>query len=215
MATRYRKFIGLGVAAGVCLFSGTALADGGGTCNFQVQGMGLTSVSTSQGTTTLDVSITVLDTGNVQGSWAFPDPSDSNINQNPQALPELSITDTTTNQSYTATASSLLNQPAALTAGKSGTALYAFQASLPNPGDNYNITLIDHTSDHVFHMYGLTSDGTYNYNNTSPVCNDPPVPPISGQLPEVPFAIGLPLAGAGAAWLGWRRKKLLQSPVGP
>jgi hypothetical protein len=212
MATRYRQLIGLVVAAGACLGGGTALADGGGPCNFEVTGTSLTSVATSQGTTTLDVSITVLDTGNVQGNWVFPDPADSSINQNPQALPELSITDTTTNQSYTATASSLVSQPAPLTPGGSGTAIYAFQVALAAPGDNYNIALVDHTSDHVFHMYGLGPDGTINYNNTSPVCNNPPVPPINGQLPEVPFAIGLPLAGAGAAWLGWRRKKPARSP---
>lgn len=211
MWTRYRNLIGFGVAAGVCLFSGTALADG--NCNFEVTGTGLTSVATSQGTTTLDVAITVVDTGNSDGNWVFPDPSDPNITHNPQALPELSITDTTTNQSYTATASSLVSAPAPLTPGNSGTAIYAFQLALAAPGDNYAIQLVDHTSDHVFHMYGLSSDGTINYNDTSPVCNDPPAPPISGQLPEVPFAVGLPLAGAGAAWLGRQRKKSLRSLI--
>lgn len=164
-----------------------------------VTGLSLQSVGSSGGSTYIDVAITVNDTGNDPGTWMFPDPT----NPGPQ-LPEIKVDDTTANTTQDVYATKLISsQP--LTAGNSGTAVYEFNlGSSQNPGDTYSIAL-DPTfgnGKYAFHVIG-NEDGSQ---TTAPVCLGD-VPPIEGQLPEVPFAAGLPLVGIGVAGFIWYQRK--------
>jgi hypothetical protein len=223
---RYWPLFGASVAVSLALLGGTALADVHGNnnsnnnddenCPFTVTGLALQSVSSQNNQTTIDVAITVLDNGNQGGTWFFPDPSNAAmIGGNPNAVPAINITDTSTGQPLaTNVPASALVPPTSdpsVTAGQTQTAVYAFDIPTPvSSGDTYSISLVDQpsNSDNVFHMYqpaGAPDGGTQW--NTAPVCNAQPPLQTVGELPEVPLAAGLPLVGIGAAGAVWLRRR--------
>jgi len=209
MIYRYRTLLGTGMAVGAVIFGGTALAANSNqpqSPSFTVTGLSIQSVSSSSGITTVDVAITVLDTGNQTGGWEFP--NSQLVGGNPNAMPAINITDNTTDKPVATDLSSyqLVTNPDPLVSGtQSATAVYAFQLPTPaSPGDSFSIQLVNQpaASTSVFHMYQVDGSGT------APVTASPP-PSIVGQLPEVPWAVGLPLVGLGVVgFWGLRRRGL-------
>ncbi|AEJ40215.1 hypothetical protein TPY_2035 [Sulfobacillus acidophilus TPY] len=205
MIHRYRALLGTGMAVGAVIFGGTALA-ATQSPSFTVTGLSIQSVSSSGGFTTVDVAITVLDTGNQGGSWEFPDTQ--LVGGNPNAMPSIDITDTTTGNPVATDLSSyqlVTNPDPFVSGGQSATAVYAFQLPTPaSPGDSFSIQLVNQpaASTTVFHMYQLDDEKL----DTAPVTASPP-PSIVGQLPEVPWAVGVPLVGLGVVgFWGLRRR---------
>jgi len=201
MIQRYQVLTGVGLVVTALIAGGTALADSQSP-DFTVTGLAIQSVKTSNGQTTLDVAITVYDTGNQTGSWEFPNPTLAG--GNPNALPTIDITDQHTGFTVESNSTALVSSPGlTITGGQSATAVYAFQfPTPPSSGDSFSITLVDQPSktDNVFHMY--QSSGS-----TAPVTDPPPPVGVIGQLPEVPWAAGLPMVGVGAAALLWARRR--------
>ncbi|MBX5466041.1 MAG: hypothetical protein K6U14_00915 [Firmicutes bacterium] len=202
--------VALEAVAGLVGFGGIALADNG-ACHFVVTQVSLASSHSSGGVTTFAVGVTVFDDGVVPGTFGFPAPTDPNIQNNPEALPVIALTDTQTGTVVQIPATGLLAPSGLLTPGHSASATYTFAASLGHPQDPYTVALVDrpHT-DHVFHVYQMI-DGALNDQDTAPVCNGSSTAPV-GQLPEVPWAATLPLLGAGA--VGWRWQGLRRRPQG-
>ncbi|MCY0879533.1 MAG: hypothetical protein OWU84_11405 [Firmicutes bacterium] len=213
MLSRYHLLIGAGAATAAIMAGGTVFAAQTSSSEpFIVTNLALAGVTSKDGTTTVDVNITVEETGNESGTWEFPDPSVDYSSKNPVEFPTLSITDTTTNTLVTSavTATALLSSPdpALSNPNTSATAEYAFVIPTPAaPGDTFSINLVNQpsTTNMVFHMIQPTNGGKP---NTAPVYDQPPVPPITGQLPEVPWAAMLPLIALGAGVIGWRRRAL-------
>ncbi len=194
------------MAVSMVMLGGTALA--APAPKFVVTGLSINSVQTVKSNTTVDVAITVLDTGNKGGTWEFPYPSITG--GNPNALPTIKITNNSTNKStnksVTVTASSLVSSPDPhLGPSQSATAVYAFTISptsqLGPLGDQYSIELVPHHSG-VFHMYLTTST-----NDTAPVYDETPPISVVGQLPEVPLAAGLPLVALGTVGALWMLRR--------
>jgi len=204
MILRYRALLGAGMAVGTAIFGGTALA-ATKSPSFTVTGLSIKSVSSSGGQTTVYLDITVFDTGTQSGIWQFPD--SQLVGGNPHAMPSIDITDMTTGSSVaTDLSSQLVSSPdPTVSGGQSNTAVYAFQLPTPaSSGDSFSIQLVNQpaASTTVFHMY-QTGGGT---TNTAPVTASPS-PSIVGQLPEVPWAVGLPLVGLGVVgFWGIRRR---------
>lgn len=223
MIQRYGSLLGLGMAVSMVMLGGTALAtsgpgpgpgpaSGSGPASgpapapapdlFIVSGLSVQSVQTVGLNTTVDVAITVYDTGKQGGTWEFP--YKSIIGGNRNAFPTIQITNKATKTSLPSpmTASSLVSSPdPRINPGQSATAVYAFTvptSQLGPLGDQFSIQLVPHHSG-VFHMYQAIDSQV----NTAPV--DDPTPPINfvGQLPEVPLAAGLPLVALGTVGAFW------------
>jgi hypothetical protein len=195
----YRILLGTGAVAGVLLMGGIAFAH---SCTFVVTGTSLQSVFSKNGSTYIDVAITVTDMSNVpNGTWEFPNAPTPG---NGVVLPEITAQDTSTKATVSATADLLVSNSQPFGEGQSGTAVYQFDlGALQNPGDNYSIQL-DPTFGHdqyYFHVVNVQGGSS----PTAPVCQGD-VPPIQGELPEVPFAAGLPLVGIGMAGFFWYKK---------
>ena len=199
------------MAISMVMLGGTALAapptgPGPASESFIVTGLSIKSVQTAGLNTTVDVAITVYDTGNQTGTWEFP--MSSIIGGNPNALPTIKITNKATNKSVTATALSLVSSPdPQLGPPQSATAIYAFTvptSQLGPLGDQYGIQLVPHPSG-VFHMYQATSSPSQY--NTTPVDDPTPPPSVVGQLPEVPLAAGLPLVALGTVGALWMLRR--------
>ncbi|MCY0900199.1 MAG: hypothetical protein OWU33_14985 [Firmicutes bacterium] len=199
MHSRTGLAILLGPLAATALLGGSALAAPSPLSQpFVVTSLSIAGVTKTPTQTTIDVNITVLDTGNKSGTWEFP-------TSNPQLLPAISVVDETTNKSVAGpggvTASELVSSPdPTVQSGRSATATYAFEIPTPSaPGDNFSISLVDQplTTDKVFHM--IQANGS-----TAPVYNENPPVAAVGQLPEVPWAAALPLVALAMGML-WRR----------
>ena len=200
MIQRYASLLGLGMAVSMVMLGGTALA--AGAPKFNVTGLSVQSVKTAGANTTVDVAITVYDTGIKTGTWEFPYPAI--IGNNPNALPTIQITNNATKPpvQVQATASSLVSSPdPGINADQSATAVYAFTvptSQLGPLGDQYSIQLVPQPSG-VFHMYQATGSQY----NTAPVADGPPPINFVGELPEVPLAAGLPLVAFGTVGAFW------------
>ncbi len=198
------------MAVSMVMLGGTALA--APAPKFNVTGLSIQSVKTARPNTTVDVAITVNDTGIKTGTWEFPYPAI--IGKNPNALPTIQITNNATNKSllHPVTASSLVSSPdPQINPGQSATAVYAFTVptlQLGALGDQYSIELVPSVpqgpqgsqSPQVFHMYQATSSSSQY--NTAPVYDAPPINFV-GELPEVPLAAGLPLVALGTVGAFW------------
>jgi hypothetical protein len=174
-----------------------------GSCPFVVTNLQV--VSAKFPLTTLELGITVEDV-NDSGTWYFPDPAQ--VSSNPQALPQIEIVQNDQVVAGPFVASELDNTPPipSVTETHSATADYTFNWSKELLAGNYTVELVPHNpkTDHVFHMYN--SDTEYGA-STAPVCLSPS-PPV-GQLPEVPFAAGIPLVGIGVGAVLWYRRRQL------
>lgn len=194
------------MAISMVMLGGTALA--APAPKFVVTGLSINSVQTVNSSTTVDVAITVSDTGNKTGTWEFP--MSSIIGGNSNALPTIQITNKTTQQVVVPKAPpSLVSSPdPQINPNQSATAIYAFTVStskLGPLGDQYSIELVQKKAKskslNVFHMYQLV---TY---DTAPVYDSNLYPPVVGQLPEVPLAAGLPLVALGTVGALWMLRR--------
>ncbi|AUW95131.1 MAG: hypothetical protein OWR62_11795 [Sulfobacillus thermotolerans] len=217
MIHRYKSLLGVGMAIGLTMMGGTALAapPPAPAPKFTVTGLSIQSVTTSGSNTDVNVAITVFDTGVQPGTWEFPNPTFTG--GNPNALPTITITPTT--KPVTATASSLISSPDPTVGPKeSATATYQFvipTSQLGPLGNDYTIELVyQPTSPIVFHMYQpqdsitLASSSprpssTSSFYNTAPVYDYDPIVSVVGQLPEVPWAAALPLVALGTVGAIW------------
>lgn len=192
------------MAVSMVMLGGTALAapPTAPAPKFTVTGLSINSVKTAGTNTTVQVAITVYDTGNKTGTWEFPYPSITVGDHN--ALPTIQITN---NAIKPVTVTTLWNETSLVSSpdpqinpNQSATAIYAFTvptSKLGPLGDQYSIQLVPHPSG-VFHMYQPTDSKP----NTAPVYDAPPIN-IVGQLPEVPLAAGLPLVALGTVGAFW------------
>jgi hypothetical protein len=174
-----------------------------GTCNFFVSTIKVTSTSPATFPISgLTLAITVDDTG-MSGTWYFPDPKQ--VANNPQSLPKIEITQAGTPVSGdTSVVPTSVTQPIpSVTMGGSATASYTYVLSTPLPAGSYQVSLVPNNAGNVFHMYNSATEAGQGV-NTAPVCDGQPVP--VGQLPEVPFAAGLPLLGLGLGSVVWYRR---------
>jgi hypothetical protein len=197
MRSRTGLAILVGPLAATALLGGTALAAPQSE-PFVVTGLSIARVTKTPTQTTIDVNITVLDTGNKSGTWEFP-------TSTPQLLPAISVTNQTTGAPATGpagiTASELVSSPdPTVQPSGSATATYAFAIPTPSaPGDNFSISLVQQppTTDKVFHMIQAND-------STAPVYNESPPLAAVGQLPEVPWAAALPLVALAMGLVWWR-----------
>ena len=152
---------------------------------------------------TFTLAITVNDTTQA-GNWYFPDPSQ--VANNPQSLPTVEISENNTPvPGYTSLLPTSIKKPIPfVTVGTSATAYYTYLVSPKLPAGSYTVSLVPNNAGHVFHMYSSSSENS-NGINTAPVCNGVPVP--VGQLPEVPFAAAIPLAGIAVGVVWYRRAR--------
>jgi hypothetical protein len=178
---------------------------GGGTCSFYVTNLQV--VSAQFPLTTLELGITVEDS-NDPGTWYFPDPSQ--VSNNPQALPQIEIFQNGKPVTGSEVAKKLDSKPIpSVTKGQSATADYTFDVSPTLQSGNYTVELVANNAGHVFHMYNSSNENGTGV-GTAPVCLQ--VPPPYGQLPEVPFAAGIPLVGIGAGAFLWYRRRQVPEP---
>jgi hypothetical protein len=176
-----------------------------GACSFVVTNLQV--VSFQFPLTTLELGITVEDI-NKLGTWYFPDPSQ--VSNNPQALPKIEFVQNNKVVTEPFVASKLDSSTVpSVTEGNSATADYTFDVSPALPSGIYTVELVPNNGGHVFHMYNSAIENGTGV-GTAPVCLQSP-PPV-GQLPEVPFAAGLPLVGMGAGALLWYRRRHLPEP---
>ncbi len=182
---------------------------GGGTCNFTVTNLSVVS-KTSFPLSQLTLAITVQETKNDGGPWYFPNPS--MVANNPQALPNIQIYQNN-HAEYPPggiSPTSILNPDVSVMPGNSATAEYTYSLSPALPAGSYTVQLVPNPGGNVFHMYNSLNQ-TGKGVGTAPVCLQSPIP--VGQLPEVPFAVGIPLVGIGVAALVWYRRRLRVPPT--
>ncbi|POB10258.1 hypothetical protein [Sulfobacillus sp. hq2] len=212
MIHRYKSLLGVGMAIGLTMMGGTALAAPAPAAKFTVTGLSIQSVTTSGLNTDVNVAITVFDTGVQPGTWEFPNPTFTG--GNPQALPTITITPPT--KPVTATASALISSPDPTVGPKeSATATYQFvipTSQLGPLGNDYTIELVyQPKSPIVFHMYqpqdsitvASSPPGPSSPPPTAPVYDYDPIVSVVGQLPEVPWAAALPLVALGTVGAIW------------
>lgn len=180
------------------------------TCNFYVSNMQVTSTPkfpVSQFT----LAITVNDNdAAVPGPWYFPDPAQ--VSGSPVALPQVNIMQGTTVVDSSVYSETTMVYPSpgvipSVTYKHPATADYTFVLSALLPVGNYTVELANKAG-HVFHMYSSPNE-TSNGVSTAPVCNGPPVP--MGNLPEVPYAAAIPLAGLALGGIVWYRRTRLSA----
>lgn len=181
-------------------------SNGGGTCNFEVTGFQVVG-STQFPLSSLTMAITVEEVTNDGGPWYFPDPS--LVSNNPEALPQIDIYDGSGNLvagplSPNAVSPSnptpSVNYPSPNTA----TADYTYSLTSALNAGSYTVDLVPNNGGKVFHLYNSSTEVGA---STTPVCL-PQSPPV-GQLPEVPFAAGIPLLGIGVGAVLWYRRRQL------
>jgi hypothetical protein len=141
------------------------------------------------------------------GTWYFPEPTPTQVSNNPQALPKVEIMKGSTVVDASVLPTSIAMPIPSVTMGGTATAYYTYVLPSALPSGNYTVLLVASTSGNVFHMYNSTTQtGTV---STAPVCDGTPVP--RGQLPEVPYAAAIPLAGLALGGLVWYRRTRLSA----
>ncbi len=189
------------------LTAGPLTSNGSNTsnCKFYVNEIQVTSAPTfpmSQFT----LAITVND--QTSGTWFFPDPSQ--VSNNPQALPKVEIKEGSTVVDASVSPTSIKKPiPSVTTNGGQATAYYKYVLSPSLPTGNYTVSLVETNSGTVFHMYSSPTNQGLPGVNTAPVCGGTPGP--TGQLPEVPYAAAIPLAGLALGGLVWYRRTRLSA----
>jgi hypothetical protein len=195
------------VTAGTPVANGTNSA---GSCPFVVTNLQVVG-PVSFPVSSLTLAITVYDTGNKTGTWYFPDPSLVS-NSSGQLLPTIDIANAPPQDQGLNPSSLLLvnGQIPSVEANSDATADYTYQLPVPLQEGTYTVSLVPNNAGHVFHMYNGKNENGSGV-GTAPVClqSSPPV----GELPEVPFAAGIPLVGIGVgAFLWYRRRQVPQPP---
>jgi len=224
MRVRRRVALLAGASLSLLLVASPVFAKGSNSNNGSVKPGSVVSSSTSDGSCPfvvtnlqvvsaqftlkwLELAITVEDV-NDPGTWYFPDPAQ--VSNNPQALPNIEFVQNGTVVAGPFVASTLDNSPIpSVTETNSATADYTFDVSPALQSGSYTVELVPNNAGHVFHMYNSATENGKGV-GTAPVCLQSP-PPV-GQLPEVPFAAGIPLVGIGAGALLWYRRRHLPEP---
>ena len=182
------------------------------SCNFNLQGYTLGSVSPSNNagdyemTLTLSVFYNKTPNGDTTGAWSFPSSLPVNVTNT-----DASGLDITGVQKFTAT----INSPTTVTLGTTATATYTFYVPMAgNPvNDIYTVSLGSNGGSSHNDFVGPSGNSdhmtiTVNGNvETSPLCASPAFPSVAGQLPEVPWAVALPIVGLGMGAVIWTRRQ--------